>query len=927
MAPKLKRTLYIGLGGTGFKTLLHTKRAFIETYGEVPPMIKFLAFDSDQNQYRTYTLPSVYGDISFDPAESSDIMVTQAKDKVARNRQQLSWLPDRNMQAVQDLANGCGMVRTNGRIAFAFNYNKSKAAIQNALNQVRNLKSVHNEKYELISQDVEVNIVFSIAGGTGSGNFIDMAYLVKRIFHEQALPDTSKIVGYMVLPDVYDAQLNFGTERLFPNGCGSLVDLDYLMHRQFDKTTVVNYLTTQATLTGAPFNTLVAISNRNHNGDVVDNSDHLSQMMAMAMVVSAGELSSGMQSVANNLERDMISGSYDIENKKAVLGTLGMSEITFRAKELSRLYTEKAAREIAAALLNAGSNVDIDANAWIDKENIRENNGKDEVIDALLDRNPKVPLSAIYTPANPWADINNYRQQTNVFVDQKDLSEKVNALEERIGRSFIEKIRELVNTNGPVYALEFIDQVRSQVNIMLGEMRDELQVFQNSVTSRQSAIETAVNDFKEANGKFFGKKKAVEEATESLCLAVRNAVVNDREIHRRNGAITFYTWLLQELGSTEVKVRNIENVIKSACQILRNMIAKTANELQAPRGLFEIDLTKPYIESVNVQPSDIDINQFAKALPDQYHISTFDTLTPENVVDFMLKYASQLTSGGVWESMIVEDALAKLPKKEAEQIVRKAIALSSPMCPLNYRGYLNPILNNYYYIGVQEQSNTGLRGDIINVKNCIPGGEISETYFASIGSRDRIVFYHQYGVFPTFALAGSESYRRAHDAYVANPTSYSCFIDEDMRKAMEREGFSVLPKEQVDDSLELWVKGLIFGLITRDEEGIYYYKDETNLDMALFGYITSLDTKYRDEAFARFKLEARRLQPQYEQFMHNRTKAEGEEAIETILADARNNYMDKFSLNDLTQADFRNPLNKDMVRQLTDELNFVNKEL
>lgn len=927
MVPKLKRTLYIGLGGTGFKALLHTKRAFIETYGEVPPMIKFLAFDSDQNQYNTYRLPSVYGEVRFDPAESSDIMVTQAKDKVSRNRTQLSWLPDRNMQAVQDLANGCGMVRTNGRIAFAFNYNKSKTAIQNALNQIRNLKSVHNEKYELISQDVEVNIVFSIAGGTGSGNFIDMAYLVKSIFKAQALPETSKIVGYMVLPDVYDAQLNFGTERLFPNGCGSLVDLDYLMHRQFDKTTSVNYLTTQTILTGAPFNTIVAISNRNHNGDVVDNSDHLSQMMAMAMVVSAGELSSGMQSVANNLERDMISGSYDIENKKAILGTLGMSEITFRAKELSRLYTEKAAREIAAALLNVGSNVDNDANAWIDKEEIRENNGKDQVIDALLNRNPKVPMAAIYTPANPWADINNYRQQTNVSVDTKELNEKVNALKNRVSSSFLEKIRELVNTKGPVYAIEFIAQVREQVNIMLGEMRDELQGFQNAITPRQSAIETAVNEFKEANGKFFGKKKAVEEATETLCLAVRNAVVNDREIHRRNGAITFYTWLLQELASMEAKVRNIENVIRSACQILRNMIAKTNSNLLAARGLFEIDLTKPYVDSVEVQPTDIDINQFEKSLPDQYKISTFDNLTPEDVADYMIKYASSLSSGGVWESMSVEDALAKLPKKEAEQIVRKAIALSSPMCPLNYRGFLNPILNNYYYIGVQEQSNTGLQGEIVDVKNCIPGGETSETYFASIGSRDRIVFYHQYGVFPTFALAGTESYRRAHDAYMTNPNAYSCFIDEDMRKAMEREGFSVLPKEQTDDSLELWVKGLIFGLITRDENGVYYYKDETNLDMALFGYVTSLDTKYRDEAFARFKVEARRLQPQYEQHMHNRTKAEGEEAIEAVLADARNNYLGKFSLNDLTTAEFKNPLNKDMVRQLTDEINYVKKEL
>jgi len=243
MIPKLKRTLYIGLGGTGFKTLLHTKRAFIETYGEVPPMIKFLAFDSDRNQYKDYVLPSIYGEVKFDPSESSDIMVSQAKGKVSHNRPELSWLPDCNIPAVVDLENGCGMVRTNGRIAFAFNYRKSRNNIQNALNQVRNLATVHSTKYNLISQDVEVNIVFSIAGGTGSGTFIDMAYLVKDIFREQALPETSKIVGYMVLPDVYDAQLAFGKERLFPNACGSLVDLDYLMHLDYDKLTPANYLT------------------------------------------------------------------------------------------------------------------------------------------------------------------------------------------------------------------------------------------------------------------------------------------------------------------------------------------------------------------------------------------------------------------------------------------------------------------------------------------------------------------------------------------------------------------------------------------------------------------------------------------------------------------------------------------------------------
>ena len=47
MATTLKRSLFIGLGGTGASALLHTKKRFLDTYGEVPPMISFLTIDTD----------------------------------------------------------------------------------------------------------------------------------------------------------------------------------------------------------------------------------------------------------------------------------------------------------------------------------------------------------------------------------------------------------------------------------------------------------------------------------------------------------------------------------------------------------------------------------------------------------------------------------------------------------------------------------------------------------------------------------------------------------------------------------------------------------------------------------------------------------------------------------------------------------------
>jgi hypothetical protein len=68
MATKIKRCLYVGLGGTGMNALLHTKKMFVETYGEVPPMIGFLGIDTDGDAYKK-ELPSTHGPISLAPNE------------------------------------------------------------------------------------------------------------------------------------------------------------------------------------------------------------------------------------------------------------------------------------------------------------------------------------------------------------------------------------------------------------------------------------------------------------------------------------------------------------------------------------------------------------------------------------------------------------------------------------------------------------------------------------------------------------------------------------------------------------------------------------------------------------------------------------------------------------------------------------------
>jgi hypothetical protein len=46
----LSRTVFIGLGGTGADAIVRAKSLMLDNFGEIPPMIKFLAIDTDSKE-------------------------------------------------------------------------------------------------------------------------------------------------------------------------------------------------------------------------------------------------------------------------------------------------------------------------------------------------------------------------------------------------------------------------------------------------------------------------------------------------------------------------------------------------------------------------------------------------------------------------------------------------------------------------------------------------------------------------------------------------------------------------------------------------------------------------------------------------------------------------------------------------------------
>ena len=102
----LKGSLFIGLGGTGATALLHTKKRFLDTYGEVPPMIDFLVIDTDLNTNtktleRENVLPEIHKDTSHTVGfQQSEILLSQVKGAVPAFKilkdSLFSWMPEEN---------------------------------------------------------------------------------------------------------------------------------------------------------------------------------------------------------------------------------------------------------------------------------------------------------------------------------------------------------------------------------------------------------------------------------------------------------------------------------------------------------------------------------------------------------------------------------------------------------------------------------------------------------------------------------------------------------------------------------------------------------------------------------------------------------------------------------------------------------------
>lgn len=868
MATEIKRSLYIGLGGTGMSTLLSTKRFFVETYGEVPPMIGFLGIDADRDFFTNTTIDSKNGKIKLTPNEFCPIIVQNALPNFKKYKNQYyDWLPPENVNSLAGLAgDGCGQVRSNGRFSFFHRFNDIEQHIQRQLVNITDATHTDNPKYAVINGGkIDIHMIFSLSGGTGCGIFLDLAYLLKEI--QQNL----NINAYAVLPDVFDAFLAGPAKRLiYPNAYGALVDLDYLMHiRVGEKNFPINYPNGKTiNIDEPPFRTVVLIDNKNKNGDTYNNISQITEMLGIALATSAGKFSTAEKSAMDNVKGWINDGAMDVDNKVGWTSGIGIGEIQFNGLELSNMYACKAARNLIQKMVSRDSDVDINSfvNQWIDSPEvqIREDKGQDNVIDAILRKTPEQTFtdSSINSYENPQPDIDDY---INNFAhpQKENVDLKVNLLSGRVSLQLMNKLDSIISSNfGIGNSIYFLNELLNQIHVFLKEMNEELKSEKLKGAKIENRLKTDATELVEATKLpiwNIGKKNKVRAAVSALVETVKNKAISIRESTRRQAAISFFSGLK---NLAEDNLKKLETFSKT----LENIdfeIGSRINQMQIAgnhQNTFIISLHNHYSRRLNVISEEIDVNQFSKSLSDERTLLALLEENKEKIKTQILDYTRELQGCKMLHNLSIEDVLRELPIDEYKHVLKQAISKSMPLYSLNYEGYNEPERHVSFIVGVPDEFNTVLKPqpntDDPQNQNTKPGfAELvegtSQVEIVSTGARNKIIVYRQEAASPVFAISGIRKYKEK-----SRNATRNCHFDSNILQTMQLENFNLYPADSsIDNSVELWVKGIVFGHII-NEGGIYYLKTTNpKLTNALshYKYKLNTETHRREHAFEKFK--------------------------------------------------------------------------
>lgn len=235
-------TLVIGMGGTGARSTRLLKR-MVERYFrsrgcEVPPTIRYLVVDTED-------LRNNPGDHPLDPDEYVNLGSDFDANRVVEFMEQTEglyesirewWTGTGHDTGRIRVKNGAGQMRDVGRLALYVGYQQLVDKLKSTLAQLQNVSNLQRSQQILAKIGMkpdpspQVWLVGSLCGGTGSGIFLDVAYIVRDLLQTRStfLPN-----GIFVLPQAFMPSMVGKVDlqrRIQANAYAALLEMSELMN-------------------------------------------------------------------------------------------------------------------------------------------------------------------------------------------------------------------------------------------------------------------------------------------------------------------------------------------------------------------------------------------------------------------------------------------------------------------------------------------------------------------------------------------------------------------------------------------------------------------------------------------------------------------------------------------------------------------------
>lgn len=556
---RVRKTLVIGLGGTGRDAVLNVKRKYREAYGTARiPTTEFLVFDTADSKPLTLKSGEI---LALEPGEFFKMTVANPQLVVEVNKEVKRWFPgDIPMRSV---TRGAGQVRAVGRLALHHNANEVYWRIKSALDRLNAIKP-HEPlgEFDPINASVLINVVGSLSGGTGSGTFLDVAYVCRH--HMRTASDT--LTAYLVLPEVFTGRP--GTDNVEPNAYAALKELDMLMSRKAGSADEGfmfggERISTRST----PFDVVFLVNNRKRRGQVIREVDELTEGLGMGIFVASGAVGQDASDVWDNLGNQIAKlDSYG--DKSPHYASFGVGEVVFDTERYVEEQTRRLASRAAAALLReSGDEVGTqgedpvrladDLLGEIELSTISQFLSAADAGQATRFRIDDQDGFEVWQSTFDGKDAHVRREVGTATQQSASAADRVAA--ERGGR-ILDRARELAaQPNGLARAVTFLDSLAGRLDTILQGAQRELENRRERSRNAAGAFTRQVEDFQRKQkllGRWWRGGK-VRGAAENAAAAANQEMDLAVEAGRYEAAITLCTTLRSTCGAVVGSLRGL----------------------------------------------------------------------------------------------------------------------------------------------------------------------------------------------------------------------------------------------------------------------------------------------------------------------------------------------------------------------------------